>query len=100
MLSKFLKPNSVLQLGLRYMAEVLIIFLGITFSFLFDQWREERQKRKDLIELSQSLLRDVEGLKVKLKDDLGGSATWIDQLDSLRIERTTKKISARQLNWF
>lgn len=85
---------------LRYAAEVFIIFLGITISFLFDQWREERQKRKDLIELSQSLLMDIGGLKAKLSEDLQGSASWIRQLDSLRGQRILKTNSKRQLKWF
>lgn len=94
------KPRRVLQLMLRYTAEVIIIFLGITISFLFDQWREERQKKQDLIELSQSLLGDIEALDAKLKHDLQGSAEWIGQLDSLRLQRTTNSISDPQLAWF
>lgn len=94
------KPGRALQLVLRYAAEVIIIFLGITISFLFDQWREERQKKRDLVELSQSLLSDIEGLKVKLKDDLSGSETWLSQLDSLRAQRISNQISERQLSWF
>lgn len=99
MFSKLKKSSSVVQLILRYAAEVVIIFLGITISFLFDQWRSERQKKQDLIELSQSLLMDIEGLKIKLKDDLGGSEAWIRQLDSLRVQRTSDHISDRQLSW-
>jgi hypothetical protein len=100
MLSRLPKPGSVFRLGLKYLAEVIIIFLGITISFLFDQWREEQQKKQDLIELSQSLLMDIKGLKVKLKEDLTGSAAWIGQLDSLRVQRISNQISERQLDWF
>jgi len=99
MRSKFLKPGPV-RLVLRYVAEVFIIFLGITISFLFDQWRADRQKRQDLIELSQSLLMDVGGLKAKLTEDLSGSASWLRQLDSLRAQRILKTNSERQLKWF
>src|ERR1044071_3014979 len=100
MLFKSLKTTSVVQVMLKYAAEVIIIFLGITISFLFDQWREERQKKRDLIELSESLLLDIGGLKTKLKDDLVGSRAWIHQLDSLRIQRGSDQFSERQLKWF
>ncbi len=100
MLPALEKPRSVLKLILRYLAEIVIIFLGITISFLFDQWREERQKKKDLIELSQSLLTDVESLKAKLRNDIGGSAEWIGQMDTLRVQRTSDEVSEPQLTWF
>lgn len=100
MLFKRIKAASISQLLLRYLAEIVIIFLGITISFLFEQWREEKKQGKELIELSKSLITDIEALKVKLKDDLQGSTNWISQLDSLRIQRTSAKFSDRQLTWF
>lgn len=100
MLFKQLKSSSVPQLLLQYLAEVIIIFLGITISFLFEQWREEKRQQKELIELSESLLTDIGGLKAKLKEDLDGSTNWIAQLDSLRQQRITNKFSAPQLKWF
>lgn len=99
MIFKGLMTGSKTQLLIRYVAEIVIIFLGITFSFLFDQWREETKKKKELIELSKSLLTDIEALKVKLKADLAGSSDWISQLDSLRIQRSLNKFSERQLTW-
>jgi uncharacterized protein YjiS (DUF1127 family) len=95
-----IKKRSIPQLLLRYLAEIIIIFLGITISFLFEQWREEKRQEKDLIELSESLLTDIRALKTKLKSDLGGSSAWISQLDSLRVQRIGEKISERQLVWF
>lgn len=100
MFAKLAKPGNTFQLLLRYAAEVLIIFLGITISFLFDQWREERQQKRDLIELSESLLMDLESLKAKLHEDLDGSKNWITQLDSLRIQRTSNAYAERQVEWF
>lgn len=97
MLLKQMKTRKVTRVLLRYVAEITIIFAGITISFLFDQWREENRKEKALVELSKSLLVDVDELKAKLKDDLRGSATWIAQLDSLRIQRGSDRISDRQL---
>jgi len=100
MLLKTLKRNKITRTLLRYLAEVIIIFVGITISFLFEQWREEKQRMKESVELAQSLLADVAALKIKLQDDLSGSAAWIRQLDSLRIQRTSNKFSDRQLNFF
>lgn len=100
MIIKQLKSINATQLMLRYLAEVVIIFLGITFSFLFEQWRKEREEKKELVELSKSLLTDIEALKKKLSGDLYGSSIWINNLDSLRIQRNSNNISERQLNWF
>jgi uncharacterized protein YjiS (DUF1127 family) len=100
MLLKRFKTGRISKQLLTYLVEVIIIFLGITISFLFEQWREEKQQQKELVELSESLLTDINALKTKLTDDLGGSADWISQLDSLRIQRNAGKISERQLGWF
>lgn len=100
MLFKQIKASNIPQLLLRYLAEVIIIFLGITISFLFEQWREEKRQQKELIELSESLLTDIDALKAKLKEDLNGSTAWIAQLDSLRRQRISEKFSQPQLTWF
>src|SRR5688572_6784170 len=100
MLLKRIKTSGIPQLLLRYLAEVIIIFLGITISFVFEQWREGKRQEKALVELSASLLMDIDALKTKLKEDLGGSSAWIRQLDSLRVQRTSAKVSERQLKWF
>lgn len=100
MFTKRLKPGNTFQLMLRYAAEVIIIFLGITISFLFDQWREERQQKRDLTELSESLLMDIGSLQARLQEDMAGSKNWIAQLDSLRTQRTANVFSERQLHWF
>lgn len=84
---------------LRYGAEVLIIFIGITISFLFEQWRVENQQKKELIELSESLIRDAETLKLKLAGDLKGSAEWIQDLDSIHAQRKSNRVSERHLKW-
>jgi len=100
MIFKELNTKRITQALLRYLAEIVIIFVGITCSFLFDQWREEKREKKELIELSKSLLSDIEALKGKLQGDLYGSNLWINQLDSLRKQRAIHKFSDRQLLWF
>lgn len=83
-----------------YFAEVVIIFIGITISFLFEQWREENRQKQELIELAESLLRDAEIGKAHLESDLAGTNTWLLNLDSLRTQRDQEKISKAKLFWF
>lgn len=99
LLNRF-KTGRIPKLLLTYLVEVVIIFLGITISFLFEQWREEQRREKEMIELSESLLTDIDALKAKLTEDGSGSSAWISQLDSLRIQRASGRISDRQLTWF
>jgi hypothetical protein len=42
-----------------YFTEVTIIFLGITFSFLFDQWRQERAQQQLQMETLGLIAKDV-----------------------------------------
>lgn len=100
MIFKRLKKGSITRLALRYLAEVVIIFVGITASFLFEQWREERKQQKALVELAESLVADLVELKAILKNDLKGSVQWISQLDSLRAQRIINEPSEKQLIWF
>lgn len=95
-----LKIKNIYQRLLWYLAEVVIIFLGITFSFFFERWREEKAQKKELIELSQSLIRDAEITKAQLKSDLEGTELWISQLDSIRIQRDFDNLKEQQLLWF
>lgn len=94
------KLKSIYQRLLRYTAEVIIIFLGITISFFFEQWREEQRQKQQLIELAESLLRDAEVGKAHLESDLGGTEIWIKNLDSLRIQRADGKFARKQLQFF
>jgi hypothetical protein len=80
--------------------EIVIIFIGITISFLFEQWREEKRQKQELIELAESLIRDAEIGKNHLVSDLGGTNKWLKNLDSLRIQRDRKKLAKTELLWF
>ena len=48
------KPNIKVTL-LKYLSEIVIIFLGISMSFWFDEWRNNRKDR----ETEQIILRGV-----------------------------------------
>lgn len=85
---------------LVYFVEVVIIFIGITISFLFEQWREENRQKEELIGLAESLIRDAKIGKNHLESDLTGTNLWLQNLDSLRIQRDLKKIDKSELFWF
>ncbi|MBX7125870.1 MAG: hypothetical protein K1X47_09270 [Cyclobacteriaceae bacterium] len=91
--------RNFLQLAGRYAAEVLIIFTGITISFLFEQSREEQRQKEALLLLAQSLLSDVETERALLIKDLPVSAEWVERMDSLRVQRESNTVSPRQLSW-
>lgn len=92
--------KSIYHRLLLYLAEIIIIFLGITISFLFEEKREGNRQKEELIELAESLLRDAKIGKAHLESDLRGTNSWISILDSLRIERDNGKISDAKLSWF
>ncbi|MBS1555568.1 MAG: hypothetical protein JSU09_11625 [Bacteroidetes bacterium] len=85
---------------LTYFVEIVIIFIGITISFLFEQWREENRQKQELIELAESLIRDAELEKAHLQSDLKGTNNWLQNLDSLRIQRDVENIGESELLWF
>lgn len=85
---------------LVYIVEIVIIFIGITISFLFEQWREENRERQELIGLAESLIRDAEIGKAHLASDLNGTNNWLLNLDSLRLQRDQGKMGESELLWF
>jgi hypothetical protein len=85
---------------LVYIVEIVIIFIGITISFLFEQWREDNRQKQALIELAESLIRDAKIGKAHLESDLNGTNNWLRNLDSLRLQRDLKKLDQSELTWF
>lgn len=59
-----------------YVFEIIVIFLGITISFLFDGWRKERDDN-----------RIVRKQLILLKNDLNRTSKWINQIDSQYMEQ-------------
>ena len=45
---------------LKFLLEILIIFIGITLSFLFDEYRDDRKNAQARKEIVSALLKDVE----------------------------------------
>ena len=44
----------------KYLFEVIVIFIGITSSFLFEEWRQNREKDQRGSEIMQALLVELE----------------------------------------
>ncbi len=44
----------------KYLFEFVVIFIGITASFLFEEWREHREKNEKAIEIMESLIVELE----------------------------------------
>lgn len=84
----------------KYVIEIAIIFVGITISFAFEQWREQQRKKQALIELSKTLLTELKTAREELEFDLPISADWIAYMDSIRVQGAEGRLSADRANWF
>jgi len=72
----------------KYIFELLVIFIGITLSFMFEDWRENRSNRKREIEYYKNLLIDIESDRTYLNqivfysnrviNDVPKAINWID----------------------
>jgi hypothetical protein len=81
---RFSRRNSYIW---KYAGEFVIIFSSITFSWWFDEWRQERndraEERKILINLNANLSQDSLNLTNELKYILKAEFTLNDFLDKL-----------------
>lgn len=60
----------------KYVFEIVVIFIGITISFLFDGWRREKEENQRIKEQM-----------VLLTNDFTRITNWIDQIDSQYVEQ-------------
>jgi hypothetical protein len=62
-MTKNIDIQNLKSLMRKYITEILIIFIGISISFMFDEWRDNRKDnetaRKHLIMLKKSLSQDT-----------------------------------------
>lgn len=65
----------------KYLFETIVIFIGITISFLFESWRKDREVQ---FETKKQL--------ILLRNDLNRTIHWINQIDS-SYGKTISKIS-------
>ncbi len=70
------KPINNMKIEWRkYLFEIIVIFIGITISFIFESWRQKQE------EISRQL-----SLLVVIQNDLNRSYSWIEEIDSNYIE--------------
>lgn len=66
----------------KYFSEILIIFIGITISFWFENWREAQNEKAELRKMVVSLRTDLQEKKKEIEGDFVGVQSWISKLDS------------------
>src|SRR5690242_4945613 len=66
---------------LRYLTEIVVIFVGITISFMFDGWRESRNDRKEQVEFLNSLLADLRFKRDEINYEAKTAQQFIDSAD-------------------
>jgi len=93
------KPG-LFPLMVRFLAEILVIFIGITMSFLFDQWRKGQEIQDKQREIVAALLTDLQIKKEEFQHDTPSCKFWIDRLDSIQRSRLTGTTPDVQVKWF
>src|SRR5271170_5465250 len=67
---------------IKFFVEILIIFFGITLSFLFEEFREHRKETQIKKDVITSLITDIELKKTELEYDQNIVQESIDPIDS------------------
>jgi hypothetical protein len=67
---------------IKFFVEIVIIFFGITLSFLFEEFREGRKERQLKKEVIISLIDDIKLKKLELEGDRINIQETIDPIDS------------------
>jgi hypothetical protein len=70
-MSEQLSTKSIKEILIQYLFEIIVIFLGISISFWFDEWRDNRKdkemERKHLSDLRDNLQQDTFTLSFQIK---------------------------------
>ena len=88
-----------LRYGVRALAEVAIIFTGITISFLFDEWKQDRELTSRKTAMVKAIMTDLTTKKDELLSDTPACTLWINRLDSMQQERIRNELSEAHLLW-
>ena len=54
----------ILKPYLKYFYEIIAIVIGITISFIVDEWREDRQNRTETVNSLSSIKEDLKWWQV------------------------------------
>ena len=66
----------------NYLIEIVTIFIGITLSFLFEDYRQARNERNNRKEIIKSLIIDIDFKKREVKEDLNAIEWQYKTIDS------------------
>lgn len=77
------KSTTVQSALKKYLSEIVVIFLGISISFWFDEWRENRKDRETEQKILQSLKENLAQDTIVLGGTLKMGETFISGIDKL-----------------
>jgi hypothetical protein len=85
------------RLGIkRYLIEIMTIFIGITLSFAFEEWRDGKKENRATIDLLQGLDLDLVGKTEEVTNDYKANKNCMLYIDSvLDLSTTKQKIPTR-----
>ena len=66
----------------KFLFEVVTIFIGITLSFAFEEYRQNRNERNNRDEIIRSLIADIEFKKKEIQDDIEAIKWQYQVIDS------------------
>jgi len=90
----------VIKTAVKYIIEIVVIFVGITISFFFDEWKQGRELLHRKIAYTESLIYEIGLKKKELISDSPAALVWISRLDSINANRLSGKVTEKQLTWF
>jgi len=76
------RPSAARTIG-KYLSELLVIILGITLSFVFDEWRQGRQDRRSEREILHNLRTNLAEDTLLIRNCLLANAQMMRGIDSL-----------------
>jgi len=65
-----------------YLLEIVTIFIGITLSFAFEEFRQKRNERHNRLEIIQSMISDIEFKKREIQGDIAAHEWEYKTIDS------------------
>ena len=72
------------RLGIkRYLIEIMTIFIGITLSFAFEEWRDGKKENRATIDLLQGLDLDLVGKTEEVTNDYKANKNCMLYIDSV-----------------
>ncbi|WP_420581071.1 hypothetical protein [Reichenbachiella sp.] len=84
----------------KYAFEVVVIFIGITTSFLFEEWRQSLEKEAKAIEIMQSLVIELERNHNYMLDIDTGYMELDSAIHSLLVSDSIQREEVAEITFF